>query len=252
MEILDEIDDYFRHRITHSGQSTEILYNPANRDLKVFNSDEISKKIIENKSQLLKILHTKRSNTFYPGFSLNFVLMENKVVSDFHDMSKVIILDRRNGNDHLGVSSCGLDPIHEVFTDGCFLEQENRSGIAVVIKSPKGKYSLEHVASDANNNCLAELEAAIAGLQKLKNQEKVRLITDSRYVRKGLTEWMHYWRLNNWMTANGEPAKNINQWKKIDQLTDGKYIEVAWVKGHSGHFENTMCDLYARDAAERP
>jgi ribonuclease HI len=251
MEILDESDGCFRHQIIHQNQHTEIFYNPMKREVVFPNSDPTSLILRENQDQILKILRTKRIDTFYPGFRLKFILMDKKVVSLFNDMTKVIVLDRRNNELEINFTETGKNGIHEIFTDACFLDEKNRSGLATVIKSPKGTYNLKHVASNATNNCLAELEAAIIGLEKLKQHEKVRLVTDSRYVRKGLTEWMFYWRLNNWMTANAEPAKNIDHWKKIDQLTEGKYIEVAWVKGHSGHFENTMCDLYAREAAEK-
>ena len=250
MEILDESDGYFRHRITHEDQHTEILFNPVKRHLVFPNPDAVSFKLIDNKEQILKILRTKRIDNFYRGFRLKFILMGNKEVALFNDMSKVIVLDRRNGEEEIKVLDCGSNGIHEIFTDGCFLVEKNRSGIAMIVKYPDGSYKLEHIASDADNNCLAELEAAIRGLEILSEYKKIRLVTDSRYVRKGLTEWMFYWRMNNWMTANAEPAKNIGQWKKLDKLTSGKYIEVAWIKGHSGNFENTMCDLYARDAAE--
>jgi ribonuclease HI len=77
-------------------------------------------------------------------------------------------------------------------------------------------------------------------------------VTDSQYVRKGLTEWIINWKLNNWTTANGEKVKNIEYWKRFDRLTDDRYIEFKYVKSHSGHFENTMADLYARDMAKQP
>jgi len=251
MEVLDESDGYFRHRISFHDQHTELEYSPTKRKLVFPITDIVSQKIMENRDQILKILHTKRIDTFYPGFRLKFILIDKKEVAGFNEMSKVIVLDRRNNNDELRIIDKGESAIHEIFTDACFLEQKNRSGVATVIKSPDGQYNLDHNASNANNNCLAELEAAIVGLERLNSYNKIRLVTDSRYVRKGLTEWIFYWRLNNWMTANAEPAKNIGHWKKMDLLTKGKYIEVAWVKGHSGHFENTMCDLYARDAAEK-
>jgi ribonuclease HI len=86
-------------------------------------------------------------------------------------------------------------------------------------------------------------------LELLKDEVEIRLITDSQYVRKGLTEWIINWKLNNWKTANGESVKNIKHWKKFDNLSNNKYIEFQYVKAHSQQFENTMADLYARDAA---
>jgi len=251
MEILDEAEGYFRHRIMHEGKRTEILYNPANHDLVFLKDDPVTQKLKMNIGQIQKIFHTKRTDTFYPGFRLKFILMDRKKVSLFNDMSKVIVLDRRMGREQISILNEGIDGIHEIYTDASFLESKNKSGMAVIVKYPDGKYLLDQIAGVADNNCLAELEAVVKGLEMIGRTEMIRLITDSRYVRKGLTEWMFYWRLNNWLTANAEPAKNIEQWKAVDRLTAGKYIEVAWIKGHSGNFENTMCDLYARDAAEQ-
>jgi ribonuclease HI len=251
MVVTDEINGYYNHQVDHDGQTAIFHYHPGIEELNIPVNGAVAELLQRNRSQLMNILKTRRKETFHTGFRLKFILIDGKEVAPFNDMTKVIVLDRRNDEDEIFVNPAGLPGIHEIFTDGCFLEEKNRSGIATVVKDPEGQYRLEHIASDATNNCLAELEAAIIGFEILKKYTRIRLITDSRYVRKGLTEWMLYWRLNNWMTANAEPAKNISQWKKLDRLTAGKYIEVAWVKGHSGHFENTMCDLYARDAAEK-
>jgi len=178
------------------------------------------------------------------------VLTNGKDVSIFNDMNKIIVVDRRESEDEIDVVEAGKSELHKVFTDASFLEKTGRSGIAAIIKFPDNSYRLYTSDSNANNNCRAELEAVVAGLEMLGEVNSVRLISDSRYVRKGLTEWMFNWKLNDWKTSNGNKAKNVECWKKIDTLTRGKYVEVAWVKGHSGHFENTLCDLYARDAAE--
>jgi ribonuclease HI len=199
---------------------------------------------------LLKILKTKNHKSFYPGFSLKFVISDGKDVSAFYNMDSIIKIDRRGSEDKIMVSDSGKENIHQVFTDASFLEKSGNSGIAAIIKFPDEKYQLHAVPGEALGNCEAELEAVNAGLEILKPVNEIRIVSDSRYVRKGLTEWMFNWRLNNWKTSNGKTAKNVDIWKNIDRLTQNKYIEVVWVKGHSGHFENTMCDLYAREAAE--
>lgn len=89
----------------------------------------------------------------------------------------------------------------------------------------------------------------IKSLEILANEKQLRIVTDSQYVRKGITEWIFYWKLNGWLTANGRQVRNIEFWKKFDRLTENKYIEFQRVKSHSGHFENTICDLYAKEKA---
>jgi len=251
MEIIDMDDGYFIHTVNHHGSKTNFSYNPTNEDLKIPFNGELSKLIDKNKSQLLKILKTKKLESYYPGFKLRFVLTDGKDVDSFNDMNKIIVIDSRDNELEIVVQESGKAMIHQVFTDASYLEKSNKSGIAAIIKYPDGTYKLHSVAGRATNSCHAELEAVVRGLEVLKDIEEIRLITDSRYVRKGLSEWMHNWKLNNWKTSGGHRAKNVETWKKIDNLTKGKYLEVAWVKGHSGHFENTMCDLYARDIAEK-
>lgn len=251
MEIIQENEGHFIHVIKYNGETCHFSYDPVNRILQFQTTNQLTELLKNNLSQLHKILHTKRLQSFYVGFRLDFVLTDLKITESFNDMSRIIVLDRRNNDLRLEIIETGIPGIHEIFTDGCYLNQANLSGHAAIIKHPDGKYSLFTTTSKAGNSCLAELEAAIKGFEVLQNTEKIRLVTDSRYVRKGLTEWLINWRLNDWKTANGDTARNIDAWKKIDTLTQGKYIEVAWVKGHSGQFENTMCDLYARDAAEK-
>ncbi|WP_243156187.1 RNase H family protein [Clostridium sp. C2-6-12] len=66
-----------------------------------------------------------------------------------------------------------------------------------------------------------------------------------------LLEWLPIWKLNNFKTINGESPKNLEKWLMFDGLCNGKYIEFQWVKGHSNHFENSLCDIYAKETAKK-
>lgn len=250
MEITGMQNGRYLHRVSADNRRCRFLYDPSGRNLDIFHEGELWPVLERNRQQILKILHTKRQDTFYPGFRLTFSVTDHKNPELFNDMNSIITLDRRGIPDQIYFSETARPGIHEIYTDGCFLEATGQSGLATVIKYPDDRYTLVSMPGDAGNNCLAELQAAILGIEKLHDILQLRLISDSRYVRKGITEWMFNWKLNNWRTANNEPARHADEWKKLERLTRGKYIEVAWVKSHSGHFENTMCDLYARDAAE--
>lgn len=90
-----------------------------------------------------------------------------------------------------------------------------------------------------------ELRAAIEGLSALKEPCEVRLVTDSQYVRKGITEWIANWKKRGWRTAAKKPVMNVDLWQALDTACDQHQITWEWVKGHSGHRENEIADELA-------
>lgn len=250
MEILEKQQNRYLHCITHKNSTSRFWFNAVTRELKFVDSGPITEILKRNLGQLLKILHTRRKETFHLGFMLTFSICDGKDLSQFNDMNRILAIDRRGDDDVLVIKDGGKERIYEIYTDGCFLKNTSQSGFAVILKKPGDDYKVHALGSDADNNCQAELQAAVKGFELLHDIPEIRLLTDSRYVRKGLTEWMFNWKLNNWQTANGETARHAEEWKTLEKITREKYVEVAWIKGHSGQFENTMCDLYARDAAE--
>ncbi len=94
-----------------------------------------------------------------------------------------------------------------------------------------------------------EMLAAIIGLESLKEPCVVDLHTDSQYLRQGITQWIHGWKRKGWKTASKQPVKNVDLWKRLDEVTQKHQIEWHWVKGHSGQPENERVDDLAREAA---
>ena len=103
---------------------------------------------------------------------------------------------------------------------------------------------------ETTNNRM-ELMAAIEALQLLQRQTGVRLHTDSQYVMKGLTQWIHGWKRNGWMTKSGSEVKNTDLWKRLDALCTTYTVEWRWVKGHSGDPMNERADELARSGIPR-
>jgi ribonuclease HI len=97
---------------------------------------------------------------------------------------------------------------------------------------------------DTTNNRM-ELMAAIKGLESLTRGCKVRVTTDSVYVRSGITEWLPNWKKRGWKTAAGKPVKNLDLWQRLDQAAQAHDVSWHWVKGHSGHPENERADALA-------
>ena len=90
-----------------------------------------------------------------------------------------------------------------------------------------------------------ELTAVIEALSALKHPCEVILHTDSQYVMKGMTEWIRGWKAKGWKTAAREPVKNVDLWKRLDELVALHHIRWVWVKGHSGHDGNERADKLA-------
>lgn len=233
-------------RSDKTGEESLIAYSPLTKSLVFLENTPFSGYLKNHEHQLRKMLHNKRIDTFFVGFEMYFILWENKDMKQFTDRSKIIVLDRRTSERRIYVSNSADPELTYVYTDGSFLEKKGKGGYVVLIKKPDQNYQLHSYESGKKSSSLIELEAAIKGLEILKDVEKIRIISDSQYVRKGLTEWVPIWELNDWHTVNGEKAKNIGYWKYFNTLSMGKYIEFEWVKAHDNHFENTLCDLYAR------
>lgn len=137
----------------------------------------------------------------------------------------------------------------EIFTDGACRGNPGPGGWGALLRYNGKERKLRGSEAETTNNRM-ELTAAIKALEALKRPCKVTLTTDSEYVRKGITEWIKNWRERNWKTANKTPVKNVDLWKRLDELEQKHTIEWHWVKGHSGHSENDLADALANRAID--
>jgi ribonuclease HI len=101
-------------------------------------------------------------------------------------------------------------------------------------------------ADPATTNNRMELMAAIVALESLKRPVKARLHTDSQYVMKGITEWIHDWKRRGWRTADKKPVKNVDLWQRLEAALAQHDVKWLWVRGHAGHAENERADELAR------
>ena len=92
----------------------------------------------------------------------------------------------------------------------------------------------------------------IEALNTLKESCTVKLHSDSQYMKNGITQWIFNWKKNNWKTSNNKAVKNQDLWIQLDQAIRKHQIQWQWVKGHSGHRENEICDELAKRGAENP
>ena len=97
----------------------------------------------------------------------------------------------------------------------------------------------------ATTNNRMELMAAIQALETLTKPCKVELHTDSQYVMKGISEWIHAWKRRAWRTADNKPVKNDDLWRRLDEARQRHDVQWRWVKGHAGHEHNERADALA-------
>ena len=96
-----------------------------------------------------------------------------------------------------------------------------------------------------------ELLAAISALETLARPSELTIVTDSAYVKNGVTEWIHGWKCNGWRTAGRDPVKNADLWQRLDAAQARHKVQWRWIKGHAGHAENERADAVARAGMAR-
>ena len=137
----------------------------------------------------------------------------------------------------------------KIYTDGSCLGNPGNGGWAAIINNKNNIIEISGSEKNTTNNKM-ELMAPIKALQKIKKNQKVELYTDSKYVKLGITVWIHKWIKNNWQTSKKEPVKNKELWILLYDLTKNIEINWIWVKAHAENALNNEVDLLAKKAAE--
>lgn len=137
-----------------------------------------------------------------------------------------------------------MTPEVTLYTDGACRGNPGPGGWGVVLQYGSTRKTL-HGGDAATTNNRMELTAVIRGLQALTRPCKVLIVTDSKYVIQGITEWLPNWKQRGWRTAAKKPVLNSELWRQLDELVAAHAVEWQWVKGHSGHPENELADQLA-------
>ena len=133
----------------------------------------------------------------------------------------------------------------DIYTDGACSGNPGPGGWGAILRYGTVEKELCGGEPGTTNNRM-ELMAAIRALEALKRPVKVRLHTDSQYVKDGITKWIHGWKARGWQTADKKPVKNAELWQRLDAAKKPHDIEFHWVRGHAGHPENERADELAR------
>ncbi|MEL6522843.1 MAG: ribonuclease HI [Pseudomonadota bacterium] len=136
------------------------------------------------------------------------------------------------------------------YTDGACSGNPGPGGWGVLLLARDGEAVLKEKTlnggePETTNNRM-ELLAAIQALESLNRASAITVVTDSAYVKNGVTQWIHGWKRNGWKTAGKKPVKNVELWQRLDEAQARHQVTWEWVKGHAGHPENERADELAR------
>lgn len=134
-----------------------------------------------------------------------------------------------------------------MYTDGACSGNPGPGGWGTILRYKTVEKELSGYAPSTTNNRM-ELTAVVEGLRALKQPCQINIYTDSRYLKDGITSWIHKWKRNGWKTSNKTPVKNQELWEALDAASQKHDIEWHWIKGHAGHPENERADQLAREA----
>jgi ribonuclease HI len=138
-------------------------------------------------------------------------------------------------------------PAVDIFTDGACSGNPGPGGWGAILRYGEVEKELAGGETPTTNNRM-EMLAAIAALEALKRPCRVRLYSDSQYLRDGITKWLPAWKARGWRTADKKPVKNIDLWQRLEVAATPHEVEWHWVRGHAGHPENERADALARGA----
>jgi ribonuclease HI len=138
------------------------------------------------------------------------------------------------------------------YTDGACSGNPGPGGWGVVLQAVTGgeivkERELSGAEPDTTNNRM-ELMGAISALETLDRAATITVVSDSTYVRDGITGWIHGWKRNGWKTAAKKPVKNADLWQRLDAAQARHHVTWEWIKGHAGHDQNERADALAREA----
>ncbi|HYJ18044.1 MAG TPA: ribonuclease HI [Burkholderiales bacterium] len=143
-----------------------------------------------------------------------------------------------------------MTEVVQIYTDGACKGNPGPGGWGAWLKSGMHHKELFGGEAQTTNNRM-ELTAVIEALGSLKRPCKVKLHTDSQYVKNGISIWIHDWKRRGWRTADKKPVKNEDLWRKLDEAVQGHDIEWIWVKGHAGDPGNERADELANQGVDK-
>lgn len=139
--------------------------------------------------------------------------------------------------------------IINIYTDGACKGNPGPGGWGAFLEYEGYTKEIKGFSPLTTNNIM-ELKAVIEALKIIKYPSKIIIMTDSKYVKNGISDWINNWKAKGWKTVNKKPVKNKELWQELDNLSSNHEIEWKWVKGHAGHPGNEKADQLANEGIE--
>jgi ribonuclease HI len=138
----------------------------------------------------------------------------------------------------------------EIYADGACSGNPGVGGFGAILRAGAKEKELSGCEPLTTNNRM-ELMAVIAAFESLKKPCRVKVMTDSNYVVKGMTEWIAAWQKNGWLSSQKKEVMNRDLWERLRKVSEPHEVSWIWIKGHNGHAENERCDSLARKGIEK-
>jgi ribonuclease HI len=213
--------------------------------------NQLAAVIRNNRHQFEKVIRSAIKGKIAVGQTINCVFIEGFNFLKEGDFSGVICLERRRGQLDTSTTDSGSSDIHKIYADGSCVSATKQSGYGGFIEDPDGKQEMFFQSFAEGSSNLMELLAVTEGLQRLQPVERIQVNTDSRFVIRGLAQWSHFWKHNNWQTAYGREVRYAKYWQQAYRLCENKFIEFNWIKGHSGNGKHDFCHWLAKESSTR-
>lgn len=143
-----------------------------------------------------------------------------------------------------------MDQLVEIYSDGACSGNPGPGGYGAVLIYGDARKEISGYERQTTNNRM-EMTAVIEALRQLKRPSKIKIMTDSSYLVKGMTQWLPGWIRRNWVNSQKKPVINRDLWETLIELCKNHNVEWQWIKGHAGHTENERCDELARMAIKQ-
>ncbi|MBN2609958.1 MAG: hypothetical protein JXB00_00210 [Bacteroidales bacterium] len=226
-----------------------VTYDEEHAGFTFNENNNLSEILVHNKVQLQKIIKSALNGKPVPGQQIQCVFIQDFTFINDRDYNHFIRIDRRGSVPLISVSDVETTGIIKLITDGSYAKVTDRSAFAGMIVQKDGGEETFHGSFTGGSSSLTELVAVKEGLSRLNMVDEVQVNTDSRFVIRGLVQWVHFWKLNDWQMAHGRKVKYAEHWQQLDKLGEGKLLELKWIKAHSGDSRHDMCHQLAKKLA---
>lgn len=232
--------------LSDENENIRLIYSPEKGAIEFEEESNLAITIRKLQFQFEKVIRSGIKGKLKPNQSINCVFMEDFRFLEEADFNTYIRVDRRKKNLKITTSNTEMSGIHKIYADGSHSSEFNQSAYGGFTIDPDGTQQIYSRMIKGGSSNMMELLAIQDGLQRLKTVEKIQINTDSRFVIRGLVQWVHFWQHNNWQTAFGRDVQFAKLWKEVNELCKGKLMEFNWIKGHSGNEKQDFCHRLAR------